>query len=86
MEDIDQCNEWLIGKMGSHCNDETEDELMFDGDDLTWGTVASAASVGEGKKNTRSQARSTPSSSQTIFEKEEEAHTDERRCGRRISI
>ena len=41
LEDIDESNEWLIGKMGAHLED-AENELVFDDDELTQDTITSA--------------------------------------------
>jgi len=52
LNDIDDtCNEWLV-PMGID-GEEAENELVFDGDDLTWGDVATGAGVGEPLANTR---------------------------------
>ena len=42
LNDIDDCNEWLLGEMGANVDNEgsIEDELGFRGDSLTWGEVA----------------------------------------------
>ena len=45
LKDIDNRNEWLMGRM----EDEgaTEDDLVFEGNDLTWGDVARASGAEE---------------------------------------
>ena len=45
LKDIDDSNEWLMGRM----EDEgaAEDDLVFEGDDLTWGDVARASGAEE---------------------------------------
>ena len=49
LKDIDDSNEWLMGRM----EDEgaAEDDLVFEGDDLTWGDVARASGVEEQVKH-----------------------------------
>ena len=45
LKDIDESNEWLIGKMDnedSRDHVDAQDDLVFDDDDLTWGDVAGA--------------------------------------------
>ena len=45
LKDIDDSNEWLMGRM----EDEgaAEDDLVFEDDDLTWGDVARASGAEE---------------------------------------
>jgi len=60
LDDIDDSNEWLIGKMGgdTSIDEDAEDEYVFeDNEELTWGAVAKAAGVGESSKQTRSQTK-----------------------------
>ncbi|GMP70936.1 hypothetical protein CsSME_00029555 [Camellia sinensis var. sinensis] len=72
LKDIDESNEWLIGRM--------ENELVFDDDDddddsLGWDDVAVAAGVEESSQRTRSTTtRTTPigSSSRRLVDEEEE--------------
>ncbi|KVH87750.1 protein of unknown function DUF2296 [Cynara cardunculus var. scolymus] len=40
LEDIDESNEWLMGRME---NDDEDDDLVFIGDDLTWDDVVGRA-------------------------------------------
>nr|DAD45738.1 TPA_asm: hypothetical protein HUJ06_003968 [Nelumbo nucifera] len=56
LKDIDESNEWLLGEM-----DGAEDELVFQGDSLTWGDVARASGVEEPPRYTRSRGSSTTS-------------------------
>ena len=58
LNDIDDSNEWLMGKM----EDEgvVEDDLVFEGDDLTWGDVARASGAEELRVYTRAKASKTP--------------------------
>ncbi|KAI8570188.1 hypothetical protein RHMOL_Rhmol01G0014200 [Rhododendron molle] len=53
LKNIDESNEWLIGKL--------EDELVFDGEDLDWNVVAEASGVEQPSKVTRSTHKSTSS-------------------------
>ena len=58
LKDIDDSNEWLMGRM----EDEgaAEDDLVFEGDDLTWGDVARASGTEELRVYTRAKATKTP--------------------------
>ena len=58
LKDIDDRNEWLMGRM----EDEgaAEDDLVFEGDDLTWGDVARASGAEELRVYTRAKATKTP--------------------------
>jgi hypothetical protein len=54
LKDIDESNEWLVGKM--------EEECVFEGDDLNWDDVALASGAEEPSKTTRaSSSKSTDS-------------------------
>ncbi|XP_059670861.1 uncharacterized protein LOC132316396 [Cornus florida] len=44
LDDIDESNEWLTGRMD---DSDAEHDLVFEDDSLTWGDVASVASIGE---------------------------------------
>ena len=58
LKDIDDSNEWLMGRM----EDEgvAEDDLVFEGDDLTWGNVARASGAEGLRVYTRAKATKTP--------------------------
>ncbi|MFS7989408.1 hypothetical protein Hanom_Chr11g01046471 [Helianthus anomalus] len=58
LTDIDDSNEWLVGKMG-------EDRVFTDDGDLVWDVVGEASGAGERIHNTRSSqpAASQPSAS-----------------------
>ena len=58
LKDIDDSNEWLIGRMDAETDEDNE--LVFGDDTLTWGEVARASGVQES-----SQRRSTPSTRET---------------------
>jgi hypothetical protein len=51
-DDIDTSNEWLLGD-----EVETQPNLMFDGDDLSWLDVDIASGAAQPTINTRSQAK-----------------------------
>ncbi|XP_049385881.1 uncharacterized protein LOC125849992 [Solanum stenotomum] len=42
LDNIDDTNEWLVG-----CPEDQEDELVYDDDDLTWGSVATSIGADE---------------------------------------
>ena len=52
LRDIDDSNEWLMGKMEGEL-DQEEDELVFDDEYLTWGEIARASGVEESAYSTR---------------------------------
>ena len=58
MKDIDDSNEWLMGRM----EDEgvAEDDLVFEGDDLTCGDVARARGTEELRVYIRAKTTKTP--------------------------
>ena len=58
LKDIDDSNEWLMGRM--EYEGAAEDDLVFEGDDLTWGDVASASGAEELRVYTRAKATKTP--------------------------
>ena len=55
---IDDSNEWLTGRVGEDELDEfAKDDLAFDDDILTWGSVARAFRVEKERFNLRSRMR-----------------------------
>ncbi|TYK04958.1 hypothetical protein E5676_scaffold143G001770 [Cucumis melo var. makuwa] len=54
IRDIDDSNEWLIGRLDD--DSEEEDELVFDDDTLTWGDVSGAAGAKEPTFYSRARA------------------------------
>ena len=54
LRDIDDSNEWLIGRLDD--DSEEEDELVFDDDTLTWGDVSRAAGAKEPTFYSRARA------------------------------
>ena len=57
LKDIDDSNEWLMGRM----EDEgaAKDDLVFEGDDLTWGDVARVSGAYELRVYIRAKASKT---------------------------
>ncbi|KAH6793046.1 hAT dimerization domain-containing protein / transposase-like protein [Perilla frutescens var. hirtella] len=58
LDDIDESNEWLIGKMNEDNSNEVED-LVFEGDDLTWNVVSRATGANEPAYGTRGASKTT---------------------------
>jgi len=91
LDDIDESNEWLIGKMD--CSDDDDvDELVFgDGDDLTWDVVARASGANTPSYVTRatrtirevgSSSRASQSKGKTRVELENDDEEMEEDIGR----
>ena len=62
LKEIDESNEWLIGRMDdedSHDHVDAHDGLVFDDDDLTWGDVARASEAEEPRFDTIARASSS---------------------------
>ena len=62
LKEIDESNEWLIGRMDdedSHDHVDAQDDLVFDDDDLTWGDIARASEAEEPRFDTRARASSS---------------------------
>ena len=60
LKDIDDSNEWLIGRMeyeDSHGG--AQDNFVFDDDNLTWGNVVKAIEAEEARFDTRARARAS---------------------------
>ena len=56
LKDVDDSNEWLIGRVEEdEVKEFVEDDLVFNDDILTWGSVARAFGVEEEKFNLRSR-------------------------------
>ncbi|XP_057976840.1 uncharacterized protein LOC131163990 [Malania oleifera] len=51
LKDIDDSDEWLIGRMDGDSNED--DELVFEDDNLTWDSVARAAGLNNPPHHTR---------------------------------
>lgn len=69
LTDIDDSNEWLMGRMEADTEAEQEEELVFDDEFLTWGTVARATGVEEESSRTR-LSKGKNALRTKIFEKE----------------
>ncbi|RVW75237.1 hypothetical protein CK203_047174 [Vitis vinifera] len=62
LKDIDDSNEWLIGRMEDEdSHGGAQDDFVFDDDNLTWGDVARAAGAEEARFDTRARARASSS-------------------------
>ncbi|RVW17887.1 hypothetical protein CK203_093585 [Vitis vinifera] len=62
LKDIDDSNEWLIGRMEDEdSHGGAQDDFVFDDDNLTWGDVARAAGAEEVRFDTRARARASSS-------------------------
>ncbi|XP_034694081.1 uncharacterized protein LOC117920577 [Vitis riparia] len=62
LKDIDDSNEWLIGRMEDEdSHGGVQDDFVFDDDNLTWGDVARAAGAEEARFDTRARARASSS-------------------------
>ncbi|WOL01680.1 hypothetical protein Cni_G10397 [Canna indica] len=57
LNDIDECNEWLVGEMEDDNTDDAGNELVFEDDTLNWEIVYRASGAGELRTYTRQQAR-----------------------------
>ena len=54
LNDIDVCNEWLVGEMDQDDDNDAGNDLVFEDDDaLNWATVYQASGVGECRMYTR---------------------------------
>lgn len=62
LQEIDDCNEWLVGRMDGQSADEFDD-LVFDDGDLTWEMVSRASGANEPSYLTRASRLSKQSSS-----------------------
>ncbi|RVW62502.1 hypothetical protein CK203_064010 [Vitis vinifera] len=62
LKDIDDSNEWLIGRMEDEdSHGGAQDDFVFDDDNLTWGDVARAVGAEEARFDTRARARASSS-------------------------
>lgn len=65
LNDIDECNEWLVGEMDE--DDDAGNELVFDDDNtLNWATVYEASGVGEPRVYTRRKTQKRKQSSRGV--------------------
>ncbi|XP_021851342.2 uncharacterized protein [Spinacia oleracea] len=47
LTEIDESNEWLLGRMDDNEENENDDDFVFDGEDLTWGAVDRASGAND---------------------------------------
>ena len=60
LKDIDDSNEWLIGRMeDGDSYGGAQDDFVFDDDNLTWGDVARATGAEEARFDTRARAKAS---------------------------
>ncbi|KAH1221743.1 hypothetical protein GmHk_12G035088 [Glycine max] len=60
LNDIDVCNEWLVGEMDQDDDNDAGNDLVFEDDDaLNWATVYQASGVGECRMYTRQKKQKT---------------------------
>ncbi|KAG4907026.1 hypothetical protein JHK84_055550 [Glycine max] len=60
LNDIDVCNEWLVGEMDQDDDNDAGNDLVFEDDDaLNWATVYQASGVGECRMYTRRKKQKT---------------------------
>lgn len=88
LNDIDESNEWLIGKVDAGGieeaieDEDAEDDVVFSDDEggLTWGAVARAMGVGEPNRITRKHVKSAPTpnvgSSSRVVQDDEESEEE----------
>ncbi|XP_073269118.1 uncharacterized protein [Primulina huaijiensis] len=78
LSEIDDSNEWLLGKLDDSDNENDDNDLVFEDDDLRWSDVAQAVGVGESAYDFRSRKASTSkraSSSTSAKRKQSSART-----------
>ncbi|GJU90964.1 hydroxyproline-rich glycoprotein family protein [Tanacetum coccineum] len=61
LNEIDDSNEWMMGRMEDDCNDG--DDLVYIGEDLTWGDVERASGANDPSYSTRASRQSGVGSS-----------------------
>jgi len=60
INEIDECNEWLVGEMDGD-DDEVDDERVFEGDDsLLWRDIYRISGIGKHRVNTRQKKKRKP--------------------------
>ncbi|XP_021854344.2 uncharacterized protein [Spinacia oleracea] len=88
LREIDENNEWLLGRMEENSSDD-EGDLVFEGDDLTWASVSRAAGANDPIYGTRGATRvareSMPSSSR-VDKGKGPATTSTSKFSRRVEI
>ncbi|XP_073122752.1 uncharacterized protein [Henckelia pumila] len=74
LSEIDDCNEWLLGKLDDSDKDNEDNDFVFEDDDLRWSDVAQAAGVGESAYGFRSRnASSSKGASSSISAKKKQS-------------
>ena len=68
LEELDDSNEWLMGKMDGNSSSDEDDAFVHDDEDLTWSVVSEAVGVEEPNYTTR--GANTPSSAKSKKGKE----------------
>ncbi|KAL1220001.1 hypothetical protein V5N11_028809 [Cardamine amara subsp. amara] len=58
LDEIDESNEWLTGRMDGNLSDNENEDLVFADDDLTWNVVGEAAGANDPYYATRFSATS----------------------------
>ncbi|GJZ56515.1 thylakoid assembly 8-like protein, chloroplastic [Tanacetum coccineum] len=71
LNEIDDSNEWMMGRMKDDCDDG--DDLVYVGEDLTWGDVERASGANEPSYSTRASRQSD----EDDFEEDIEASNDD---------
>ncbi|KHN31619.1 PHD finger protein ING1, partial [Glycine soja] len=72
LNDIDVCNEWLVGEMDQDDDNDAGNDLVFEDDDaLNWATVYQASGVGECRMYTRRKKQKTRSVTATQTSKKQ---------------
>ncbi|XP_057450420.1 uncharacterized protein LOC130742148 [Lotus japonicus] len=56
LSDIDECNEWLVGRMDAN-EDYVGNERVFADEDLTWDIVMDASGLGDDRMTTRQKTK-----------------------------
>ena len=81
LKDIDDNNEWLIGRMDGYVDEDAGNDRLHDDDLLTWGDVSRAAGVGERRFKTRASSSNRSKRATTspfvALDHEEEANLEE---------
>ncbi|XP_073138424.1 uncharacterized protein [Henckelia pumila] len=75
LSEIDDSNEWLLGKLDDGDSANEDNDFVFEDDDLRWSDVAQAAGVGESAYGFRSRnaSRSKGASSSSISAKRKQS-------------
>ena len=81
LKNVDDSNEWLIGRMDGDVDEDARNDRVYDDDLLTWGDVSRAAGVGERRFKTRASSSNRSKRATTspfvALDDEEEANSEE---------